>query len=187
MKYLIVGLGNPGIKYRTTRHNIGFQVLDFLSNDLQATFSTDRYADVAEASYKAKKIILLKPNTFMNLSGKAVSFWLKKTKVNLSNILIVTDDISLPFGTLRLRAKGSDGGHNGLKNINEHLNSTSYARLKFGIGSNFFKGQQADYVLSPFESVEMDNILDLKKNAIEIIKSYISLGSERTMSIYNGR
>ena len=187
MKYLIVGLGNPGIKYRNTRHNIGYQVLDFLSDDLNAPFSTDRYADVAKASFKAKKIVLSKPNTFMNLSGKAVSFWLKKTKVNLSNILIVTDDISLPFGMLRLRAKGSDGGHNGLKNINEYLNSTSYARLKFGIGSNFFKGQQADYVLSPFETFEMDNMLDLKKNAIEIIKSYISLGTERTMSIYNGR
>ena len=187
MKYLIVGLGNPGIKYRNTRHNIGYQVLDFLSNDLKAPFSTDRYADVANASFKAKKIVLSKPNTFMNLSGKAVSFWLKKTKVNLSNILIVTDDISLPFGMLRLRAKGSDGGHNGLKNVNEYLNSTSYARLKFGIGSNFFKGQQADYVLSPFETIEMDNMLDLKKNAIEIIKSYISLGTERTMSIYNGR
>tara|TARA_Y100001978_G_scaffold202851_1_gene225414 strand:- start:1332 stop:1895 length:564 start_codon:yes stop_codon:yes gene_type:complete len=187
MKYLIVGLGNPGIKYRKTRHNIGFQVLDFISDDLQATFSTDRYADVAKASFKAKKIVLLKPNTFMNLSGKAVSYWQKKTKVNLSNILIVTDDISLPFGTLRLKAKGSDGGHNGLKNINEHLDSKSYSRLKFGIGSNFFKGQQADYVLSSFETVEMDNMLDLKKNAVEIIKSYISLGSERTMSIYNGR
>ena len=187
MKYLIVGLGNPGTKYSNTRHNIGFQVLDFLSNDLKASFSTDRYADVAVASYRAKKIILLKPNTFMNLSGKAVSFWLKKTKVNLSNVLIVTDDISLPFGALRLKAKGSDGGHNGLKNINEHLNTTSYSRLKFGVGSNFFKGQQANYVLSPFDNVEIDNMLDLKKNAIDIIKSYISLGSERTMSIYNGR
>ena len=187
MKYLIVGLGNPGTKYRNTRHNIGFQVLDFLSNDLQASFLVDRYAEVANASYKAKKIVLLKPNTFMNLSGKAVIFWLKKTKVNLSNVLIVADDISLPFGTLRLKAKGSDGGHNGLKNINEYLNSTSYSRLKFGVGRNFFKGQQADYVLSSFDTVEMENMLDLKKNAIEIIKSYVSLGSERTMSIYNGR
>ena len=187
MKYLIVGLGNPGTKYTNTRHNIGFQVLDFFTNDLQASFSTDRYADVAIASYRAKKIILLKPNTFMNLSGKAVTFWLKKTKVDLSNVLIVTDDISLPFGTLRLKAKGSDGGHNGLKNINENLNTTSYSRLKFGVGNNFFKGQQADYVLSPFDNVEIDNILDLKKKAVEIIKSYISIGPARTMCIYNGR
>lgn len=185
MKYLIVGLGNPGIKYKDTRHNIGFQILDNLSEDLQATFGTERYADIAITSFKAKKVILLKPNTFMNLSGKAVSFWLKKTKVDLNNILIVTDDISLPFGTLRLKAKGSDGGHNGLKSINELLKLNSYPRLRFGIGNNFLKGQQANYVLSKFENSEIDQMLDLKKNAIDIIKAYISLGLDRTMNTYN--
>ena len=187
MKYLIVGLGNPGIKYKDTRHNIGFQILDYLSNDLQADFVTDRYADIATTSFRAKKVVLLKPNTFMNLSGKAVSFWQKKTKVQLNNILIVTDDISLPFGILRLKAKGSDGGHNGLKNINELLNSICYARLRFGVGNDFVKGQQANYVLSPFENSEIDQIADLKKNAIDIIKSYMLLGLDRTMNTFNGK
>ena len=187
MKYLIVGLGNPGIKYKETRHNIGFQILDYLSHDLQASFLTERYADIASTSFRAKKVVLLKPNTFMNLSGKAVSFWQKKTKVQLNNILIVTDDISLPFGTLRLKAKGSDGGHNGLKNINELLNSICYPRLRFGVGSDFVKGQQANYVLSPFENREINQMPDLKKNAIDIIKSYMSLGLDRTMNTFNGK
>ena len=187
MKFLIVGLGNPGIKYKDTRHNIGFQILDYLSHDLKASFVTERYADISSTSFRAKKVVLLKPNTFMNLSGKAVSFWQKKTKVKLNNILIVTDDISLPFGTLRLKAKGSDGGHNGLKNINELLNSTSYARLRFGVGSDFVKGQQANYVLSPFENSEINHIPDLKKNAIDIIKSYMLLGLDRTMNTFNGK
>ena len=187
MKYLIVGLGNPGTKYRNTRHNIGFQVLDFLSNDLQASFLVDRYAEVANASYKAKKIVLLKPNTFMNLSGKAVIFWLKKTKVNLSNVLIVADDISLPFGTLRLKAKGSDGGHNGLKNIIEVLSSSVFSRIKFGIGSEFSKGSQSNYVLGKWSDEEKEFLQEKIDTVVKMIQSFSTVGVSRTMNDFNRR
>ena len=147
MKYLIVGLGNIGAEYAHTRHNIGFTVLDALAEASSAVFTPSRYGSVAEIKYRGRTVILLKPSTYMNLSGKAVRYWVDAEKIARENLLVVVDDIALPFGALRMRAKGSDGGHNGLKNINELLGSDAYARLRFGIGGNFTQGHQADYVL----------------------------------------
>ena len=150
MKYLIVGLGNPGSKYADTRHNIGFDVLDALIKDSESSFETARYADVAEIKFKGRKLVLIKPNTFMNLSGKAVHFWLQKEKIPMSNLLVISDDLALPFGTLRLKGKGSAGGHNGLKDIEAVLKTVNYSRLRFGIGSDYARGKQADFVLGPW-------------------------------------
>jgi len=146
-KFLIVGLGNPGAEYVNTRHNIGFKIVDFLANENQADFQTVKLGSVAEVRIKGRTLILLKPNTYMNLSGKAVKYWLEKEKIPLENLLIITDDLNLPFGTIRLKAKGSDGGHNGLKSIQALLQTTNYARFRFGISDKFKKGQQVDYVL----------------------------------------
>ena len=150
MKYLIIGLGNPGEKYENSRHNIGFKVLDKLASLSNISFSADKLADVSVLKHKGRQIVLLKPNTFMNLSGKAVNYWMQKEKVSADNILVVSDDISLPFSTLRLRSKGSDGGHNGLKDINAVLGNNNFARLRFGVGNDFTRGRQVDYVLSSF-------------------------------------
>jgi len=154
MKYLIVGLGNPGAEYQFTRHNIGFEILDALSGASNITFTPDRYGDVASLKHKGRTLILLKPSTFMNLSGKAVRYWLTKEKIPLENMLVITDDLALPFGTIRMRAKGSDGGHNGLKSIQELIETTKYARLRFGIGDTFNKGSQVNYVLGKWGEEE---------------------------------
>ena len=137
MKYLIIGLGNPGAEYENTRHNIGFKVLDALVSASNTSFTTDRYADVAEIKFRGRNLVLIKPNTFMNLSGKAVNYWMQNTKIDIENMLVITDDISLPFGVLRMRKKGSDGGHNGLKDINSVIGDNNYARLRFGVGNDF--------------------------------------------------
>src|SRR5690554_946255 len=142
MKYLIVGLGNPGVKYENTRHNIGFKVVEAFAKEREATFETIKLGDVAKAKWKGRHVILLKPSTFMNLSGKAVNYYLQKEKINPENLLVITDDLALPFGKLRMKAKGSDGGHNGLKDIQAVLNTTQYARLRFGVGAEFSKGKQ---------------------------------------------
>jgi len=144
MKYLIVGLGNPGVEYHFTRHNIGFLVADKLVADLGAKFSTQKLADVAEVKIKGRILVVIKPSTYMNLSGKAVNYWMQQEKISRENILVITDDISLPFGKIRMKGKGSDGGHNGLKDIQAVLNSQDYARLRFGVGKDFPKGRQAD-------------------------------------------
>src|SRR3989338_10036173 len=150
MKYLIVGLGNPGAKYAETRHNIGFKVVEALAKELGGSFSTQKVAEKAEVKYKGRIFILIKPTTYMNLSGKAVNYYLQQEKIPQENLLVITDDIALPFGTIRLKGSGSDGGHNGLKNIIESLGNANYARLRFGVGSEFVKGKQINHVLGNF-------------------------------------
>ncbi|HNG85237.1 MAG TPA: aminoacyl-tRNA hydrolase [Bacteroidia bacterium] len=186
-KFLIAGLGNPGAEYAGTRHNIGFGVLDFIAQQHACTFSNTRYAHLSEWRHRGKPVFLIKPTTYMNLSGKAVQYWMQAEKIAIENILVIADDIALPFGTLRLRAKGSDGGHNGLKSIQECLNNTNYARLRFGVGSNFPKGRQADYVLGSWDSEELAAIPEKLKLAEEIVKSFIGHGVNRTMNDFNKR
>lgn len=185
MKYLIVGLGNPGAEYETTRHNIGFIVLDNLANEHKQTFKTERYGDVCEIRIKGRSITLLKPSTFMNLSGKAVRYWQQQLKIDLNNILVVTDDLALPPGKTRLKGKGSDGGHNGLKSIQEIVQTNQYPRLRFGVGSDFNKGQQADYVLSNFSSEEIPEINAGIEKSMKTIESFVFQGIERTMNQFN--
>ena len=187
MKFLIVGLGNPGVKYQNTRHNIGFKALDYVSNHANAFFCSVRYGELSSFKYKGKSIFLLKPNTYMNLSGNAVNYWMKKENIPLSNLLIITDDINLSIGVLRMKKKGSDGGHNGLKNIQELLLSSSYPRLRIGVGNEFSKGKQVDYVLGDW-SQEEEEILEEKVVKIkEMILSFCFAGIENTMNKYNNK
>ena len=187
MKFLIVGLGNPGVKYQNTRHNIGFKALDYVSKHANAFFSSVRYGELSSFKYKGKSIFLLKPNTYMNLSGNAVNYWIKKENIPLSNLLIITDDINLSIGVLRMKKKGSDGGHNGLKNIQELLLSSSYPRLRIGVGNEFSKGKQVDYVLGDW-SQEEEEILEEKVIKIkEMILSFCFAGIENTMNKYNNK
>lgn len=185
MKYLIAGLGNPGIEYTHTRHNIGFMVADRFVELGDAGFADKRHAFIAETRLKNKLVYLIKPLTFMNLSGKAVRYWLSKLNIPLENLLVVTDDIALPLGKLRLRGKGSDGGHNGLANIQTLLGSAEYPRLRFGIGGNFPRGRQVDYVLNEFNEDEWPIIKDKIDLSVEIIKSFVLQGISPTMSQYN--
>ncbi len=185
MKYLIAGLGNIGAEYKNTRHNIGFQILDALAGASNISFNDKRYGFVAEYKYKARKFILLKPTTYMNLSGRAVSYWLQKEKIDISNLLVVVDDLALPFGTLRLRAKGGAGGHNGLENINQVLGRNDYARLRFGIGDDFHKGRQVNYVLSEWSKDEEKELPFKIDTGIDIIKSFGTIGVDRTMNYFN--
>ena len=187
MKYLIIGLGNPGAEYENTRHNIGFKVLDALVSTSNTFFTTDRYADVAELKFKGRKLVLIKPSTFMNLSGKAVNYWMQQSKIEATNILVVTDDISLLFGMLRMRKKGSDGGHNGLKDINSVIGNNNYARLRFGIGNDFPRGKQVDYVLSNFTDVDNESIEERIDLAIMMIQGFVTIGVDQTMSEFNGK
>ncbi|WP_276370568.1 aminoacyl-tRNA hydrolase [Chryseolinea sp. H1M3-3] len=185
MKYLITGLGNPGAQYELTRHNIGFLVLDQLADKQGASFKVDRLAEKAEFKYKGRSIHLIKPNTFMNLSGKAIAYWLQELKIEKENLLVIVDDIALPFGSLRLRTKGSSAGHNGLKNIELLLNGQNYSRLRFGVGDAFHKGQQVDYVLSNFTQTEFEAMPPLIEKANEMILSFCTIGVERTMNLFN--
>jgi len=187
MKYLIIGLGNPGAEYENTRHNIGFKVLDKLASLSNISFSTDRLADVAEVKFKGRKLVLIKPNTFMNLSGKAVKYWMQQTKVDIENILVVTDDISLPFGIVRMRKKGSDGGHNGLKDIQNQLETSNYPRLRFGVGNDFPRGKQAEYVLDNFLDEDYENMAARTDLAVKMIQAFTTMGIGRTMSDFNGK
>ncbi len=187
MKYLIVGLGNPGLEYENTRHNIGFRVLDKLVSLSNTSFLSDKYADICEIAFKGRTLILIKPSTFMNLSGKAVRYWMQKMKIRQENLLVVTDDIALPFGVLRLRKKGSDGGHNGLKNIQDLLDSITYCRLRFGVGNDFPRGCQADYVLSDFTNLEYQIMDERIEIAIKMIQGFATIGIDRTMSDLNGK
>lgn len=185
MKYLIAGLGNIGQKYELTRHNVGFLTLDRLADKEGLTFESVRYADKTEFKFKGRQFHLIKPTTYMNLSGKAVNFWLQELKIEKENLLVIVDDIALPFGNLRMRAKGSAAGHNGLKNIEELTAGNNYARLKFGIGSDFHPGQQVDYVLSNFSQQEFDELPEKMDKAIEMIKGFGTIGITRTMNEYN--
>lgn len=185
MKYLIVGLGNIGAEYAETRHNIGFKVLDALAGASNALFTTARYGEVAELRHKGRTLVLLKPSTYMNLSGKAVRYWLDAEKIARENLLVVSDDIALPFGTLRMRQKGSAGGHNGLKNIAELLGSEEFARMRFGVGGDFPRGHQVDYVLGEWTQEERDAMPERLKIFGEAILSFATVGVERTMNFFN--
>jgi PTH1 family peptidyl-tRNA hydrolase len=187
MKYLIVGLGNPGEKYENTRHNIGFKVLEAFAESRNTKFETVKLGDVATAKWKGRTVILLKPSTFMNLSGKAVNYYMQKEKIPLDKVMIITDDIALPFGKLRLKGKGSDGGHNGLKNIQEVLGTSTYARLRFGVGDEFHKGQQVDYVLGEWGTKELETLEERIKTATEFIKGYTTIGLNLTMTNWNNK
>lgn len=185
MKYLIIGLGNIGPEYELTRHNIGFLILDRIVDNHGESFEMVRYANKASVKYKGKQIHLIKPNTYMNLSGKAVNHWMKELKIPKENILVVVDDIALPFGNIRLRAKGSSAGHNGLKNIEQLTGGQDYARLKFGIGDNYSKGRQVDYVLSNFTQEEFDHLPLKMDKAIDMILSFCTAGIVNTMNQFN--
>lgn len=187
MKYLIAGLGNIGPEYKNTRHNIGFQILDALAEASNISFNDKRYGFVAEYKFKARTFILLKPTTFMNLSGRAINYWLQKEKIDIKNMLVLVDDLALPFGTLRVRAKGGAGGHNGLENINQVLGRNDYPRLRFGIGDAFHKGFQIDYVLGEWSREEKKELPFKIDDSIEIIKSFGTIGTERTMNFHNKR
>ncbi|MFH2141252.1 MAG: aminoacyl-tRNA hydrolase [Bacteroidota bacterium] len=187
MKYLIVGLGNIGDKYKNTRHNIGFMILDAMAKASNIFFEDKRLAYKTELKFKGKTLILIKPTTFMNLSGKSVRYWLKKENVPDDKLLIICDDIAFQTGHLKLKPKGGDAGHNGLRNIAEILGHQNFARLRFGIGNDFYSGQQSEYVLSEWTDEEKKLVDDKILPAIEIIKSFISIGLERTMSLYNNK
>lgn len=186
MKYLIAGLGNIGPEYELTRHNIGFLVLDRLADEQKASsWELSRHAEKTEVKYKGRQLHLIKPTTYMNLSGKAVAYWLTELKIPRENLLVVLDDLALPFGTLRMRTKGSSAGHNGLKNIEELLGGQDYSRLRFGIGDAFNKGHQKDYVLSNFSKQELAELPLLMDKASEMIFSFCTIGAAKTMSLYN--
>ncbi len=185
MKYLIVGLGNIGPEYENTRHNIGFMVLDQYAKENNCTWHADKYVNYTEHSHKGKKLILIKPTTYMNLSGKAVRHWMNAEKIPIENILIITDDLALPFNTLRLKAKGSDAGHNGLKSINELLLSQNYARLRFGIGSDYAKGKQVNYVLGQFDGKEQPFLPELIEKCKNIIQDFCTQGIDKAMNAHN--
>jgi PTH1 family peptidyl-tRNA hydrolase len=187
LKYLVAGLGNPGKEYENTRHNIGFKILDALADASNIVFSDVRHGWIAEFKFKGRTFMLLKPSTFMNLSGKAVNYWMQKEEISIENILVIVDDLALPLGSLRLRSKGSDAGHNGLKNISEVLGSQEFARLRFGIGDNFRQGQQINYVLGEWDKNEKLEIPALIDTSIEMIKSFGTIGINQTMTFFNKR
>lgn len=185
MKFLIVGLGNIGSEYAHTRHNIGFEVLDALAAKWEISFAPDRLADTAEHKFRGKPVILAKPTTYMNLSGKAVKYHLDKHKIDPKNLIIITDDIALPFGKCRMRPSGSDGGHNGLKSIQELLQTSTYPRIRVGVGSDFPKGKQADYVLSPFTEEQQADLPAVINKCVDGLLSFMVEGLERTMNGFN--
>lgn len=186
-KFLIVGLGNIGAEYVNTRHNIGFKVLDYFAKKNSISFETVKLGSMVQYRFKGKTFFLLKPNTYMNLSGKAVHYWMTQEKIPLENILVIADDLNLSFGTIRIKPKGSDGGHNGLKNINLLLNTQNYCRFRFGISDEFKKGQQVNYVLGEWDEVEKEKLPERLEVASEIIISFGTSGIENTMTTFNGK
>ena len=187
MKYLIACLGNIGVEYDDTRHNIGFKVADYLNDDLKGTFTTSRLAQVSELRYKGRTMVVIKPTTYMNLSGKAVKYWMQQEKIPIENVLVVLDEIALPLGTLRMRKKGSDAGHNGLSNIIESLGTNEFARLRFGIGNDFPRGKQIDFVLGKWKPSEHDIITPRLEVAASFIKSFVTQGVDLTMNQMNNK
>ena len=185
MKYLIVGLGNMGAEYDHTRHNVGFEVVDAIAKAQGTTFKNDNLGDIAEFRFKGRTFVLLKPSTFMNRSGKAIRYWLQKKKINKSNLLVVLDDLNLPFGKQRLKGKGSDGGHNGLKDIDQMTGGNNYARLRIGIGNDYSKGRQVDFVLGEWTDSEKNELPAIIDYAIETIKSFGAIGLNHTMNQFN--
>ena len=186
-KFLIVGLGNIGSEYANTRHNIGFKILDYVANAEGISFQPQKLGDVAELKIKGRTLLLLKPNTYMNLSGKAVNYWLEKEKIEKENLLVITDDLNLAFGTIRIKTKGTDGGHNGLKNIQLLLNSSEYPRFRFGISDAFKKGKQVDYVLGEWDENEKEQLKERLALSAGIIKSFALAGLNTTMNTFNGK
>jgi PTH1 family peptidyl-tRNA hydrolase len=187
LKYLIAGLGNIGAEYVNTRHNIGFVVCDALAKDLGTSFTVDRLASRAEARFKGRTLIMIKPTTYMNLSGKSIKYWLDKENIPLENLLVVVDDIALPLGILRMKQKGGDAGHNGLSDIMLKLNTNEYSRLRVGIGDDFRRGFQVDYVLGQWTRDEEKNLIPRIDVAVEMIKSYATIGIGRTMTAFNNK
>jgi PTH1 family peptidyl-tRNA hydrolase len=185
-KFLIVGLGNIGDDYANTRHNIGFQIIDFLAKEERLTFETQKLGDLAIYKLKGRQFLLLKPSTYMNLSGKALAYWMTKENIPHENLLVITDDLNLPFGTIRLKTKGSDGGHNGLKDIQDKLQTTNYNRFRFGISDTFSKGRQVDYVLGEWSEDENQKLSERLQKSIELIKSFGTAGINITMNTFNG-
>ena len=185
MNYLIVGLGNIGVEYANTRHNMGFMVLDAWAQASNILFESGRYGSTATISFKGRKFTLLKPSTYMNLSGKAVRYWMNELKIPLENLLVLSDDLNIPFGTLRLRKNGSAGGHNGLTNINELIGTQDYARIRLGIGNEFGRGQQVGYVLGELSKEEQEQMPEICKRTIEGIKAWATIGADRAMNVVN--
>jgi len=183
--YLVVGLGNIGAEYANTRHNMGFMILDAWAQASNVLFKTDRYGDVAEVSFKGRWFVLLKPSTYMNLSGKAVRYWMQTLNLPLENLIVISDDLALPFGTLRMRANGSSGGHNGLENITQLLESDKWARIRVGIGNEFSRGGQVDYVLGSLSKEEMEQVPALAARVIQGIKDVSTIGIQRAMNTVN--
>ena len=186
-KFLVVGLGNIGPKYHNTRHNIGFRILDALASEEDLTFETKKLGDLTTFKLKGRTVILLKPNTYMNLSGKAVRYWMEKDKIPMENLLVITDDINISFGTIRLKAKGSSGGHNGLKDIEAQLNTSAYNRFRFGVGAEFSKGRQVDYVLGEWNEEEEKDMPQRLKKSTELVRSFVTAGLSITMNTFNGK
>ncbi|TKD66499.1 aminoacyl-tRNA hydrolase [Flavobacterium sp. ASW18X] len=184
-KFLIVGLGNIGAEYANTRHNIGFKVLDALAEEEQFTFESAKLGSVATFTHKGKTVICLKPSTYMNLSGKAVKYWMDQEKIPLNNVLIITDDIHLDFGTIRLKGKGSDGGHNGLKDIQNVLQTSTYHRFRFGVGANFGKGKQVEFVLGKWSAQEESALIERLQKSTDLIRSFVFAGPKNTMNLFN--
>jgi len=187
MKYLIVGLGNKGAEYENTRHNIGFKVAEKIAETLEVPFNTTNFGWMAEGKYKGRKVFVLKPDTYMNLSGNAVKYWMQKENIPLENLLVVTDDLALPFGTLRMKMKGSDAGHNGLKNIQAVLQTQNYARLRFGISAEFSEGKQVDYVLGTWNEEERKKLDERISQFSKACLSFVFAGINNTMSSFNGK
>jgi PTH1 family peptidyl-tRNA hydrolase len=185
LKYLITGLGNIGDKYKDTRHNIGFNILDAFADASNISFNDKRYGAVTSCKFKGRTFILLKPSTYVNLSGRAVNYWLKKEKIPLERLLVIADDVSIPFGSIRIKPKGGAAGHNGLTNINQVLGTNQYARLRFGIGDDFYPGEQAQYVLGKWSDDEKKQLPELIDHSIEMIKAFGTIGLELTMTQYN--
>jgi len=184
-KFLIVGLGNIGAEYAETRHNIGFKIVEALAHKHEQSFETQKLGDLATVKIKGRSLMLLKPSTYMNLSGKAVMYWMEKEKIPMENVLVVTDDIHLPFGSIRLKAKGSDGGHNGLKDIQENLNTVQYNRYRFGVGADFGAGRQVDYVLGEWSVEEREKLKERLEKSAALIESFVLAGLARTMNQFN--
>lgn len=187
MKYLIVGLGNKGEEYAETRHNIGFKVAEKIAETIDAPFKSSNFGLLAEGKYKGRKVLILKPDTYMNLSGNAVKFWLQKENIAVENLMIITDDLALPFGTLRMKMKGSDAGHNGLKSIQQELATQNYPRLRFGISAEFKEGQQVDYVLGKWNEAEKQVLTERIEQFSKACLSFVFAGIQNTMTAFNGK
>jgi PTH1 family peptidyl-tRNA hydrolase len=186
MKYLVLGLGNIGPEYELTRHNIGFLILDRWADQAKVAFQQGRQAFVTETRYKGRIFILVKPTTYMNLSGKALQYWMQAERIPVERTMVITDDIALPFGKIRIKPKGSSGGHNGMKHIEQTLGTAQYPRLRFGVGDDFPKGGQVDYVLSPFKPKEFEELVPIMDRCIGAVQSFATIGLDRTMNQFNG-